>query len=69
MLIESVILFNNHVSSNVILKYYITILFRQFSKILKIDTGKKKLSNKTPMLTKSMNMGIWVVCTSNQPLT
>ena len=31
------------------------------------DTHRKKVpSNKTPVLTKSMNMDIWVVGTSNQ---
>ena len=31
------------------------------------DTHKEKTpSNKTPALTKGTNMGIWVVCTSNQ---
>ena len=32
---------------------------------LRILTGKKRPSNKTPALTKSTNMGIWVVGTSN----
>ena len=30
------------------------------------DTHGKKASNKTPALTKSMNMGIWVVSASNE---
>ena len=31
------------------------------------DTHREKApSNKTPALTKSMNMGIWVIGTSNQ---
>ena len=33
---------------------------------LRLLTGKKALLNKTPALTKSMNMGIWVAVTSNQ---
>ena len=33
---------------------------------LRILTGKKKPSNKTAALTKSMNMDSWVVGTSNQ---
>ena len=33
--------------------------------LLKILAGKKAPSNKTPALTKSENMGIWVVGTSN----
>ena len=28
---------------------------------------EKAPSNKTPVLTKSTNMGIWVIGTSNQP--
>ena len=32
------------------------------------DTHREKaLSNKTPVLTNSTNMGIWVIGTSNQP--
>ena len=32
------------------------------------DTYREKaLSNKTPVLAKSMNMCIWVIGTSNQP--
>ena len=31
-----------------------------------INEGKKATSNKTPAFTKSMNMGIWVVGTSNR---
>ena len=31
-----------------------------------LDLKKKAASNKTPALTKSENMGIWVVGTSNQ---
>ena len=31
------------------------------------DTHRKNApSNKTPVLLESMNMGIWIVCTSNQ---
>ena len=33
---------------------------------LRMLTGKKAPLNKTPNLTKSMNMGIWAVCTLNQ---
>ena len=33
---------------------------------LRILTGKKAPSNKTPALTKSMNMDIWVAGTSDQ---
>ena len=33
---------------------------------LKILTGEKPASHKTPVLAKSRNMGIWVVGTSNQ---
>ena len=35
---------------------------------LRILTGKKRPSNKTPVLTKCMNTDIWVVDTSNQLL-
>ena len=33
---------------------------------LRILIGEKASSNKTPVLIKSTNMGIWVVVTSNQ---
>ena len=34
------------------------------------DTYREKApQSKTPALTKSMNMGIWVIGTSNQPFT
>ena len=34
------------------------------------DTHREKApSNKTPMLTKSTNMGIWIIGTSNQLFT
>ena len=36
------------------------------SKVLRIHTGKKAPSNKTPALEKSMNMDIWVAGISNQ---
>ena len=43
------------------------MILRQSAKIisLRILKGKKARSNKTPALTKSTNMGIWVVGTSN----
>ena len=34
--------------------------------VLKDTHREKALSNKTPALTKSTNMGIWVVGTTNQ---
>ena len=40
--------------------------FHFFIKSLRILTGKKTPSNKTPALTKSMNMDIWVIGTSTQ---
>ena len=33
---------------------------------LKVTHNKKLTSDKTSALTKSMNIDIWVVCTSNQ---
>ena len=42
--------------------------YRVFDAVIK-DTHKEKvLSNKTPVLTKNMNIDIWVVGTSNQLL-
>ena len=43
-----------------------TSKMERFAKILKDTHREKAPSNKTPALTKSRNMGIWVVGTSNQ---
>ena len=46
----------------------ILVIYRKNAVNLLKDTHKEKApSNKTPPLTKSRNMGIWVVRTSNQP--
>ena len=45
--------------------YYINY-YKDKKLYLRILTGKKAPSNKTPALIKSRNTGIWVVATSHQ---
>ena len=56
--------------------YYLQVFLKQYQYIMKKvirhikDTHREKTpSNKTPVLTKSTNMGIWVIGTSNQLFT
>ena len=41
-------------------------MFPSWVMVLKFTHREKALPNKTPALAKSMNMGIWIVGTSNQ---